>query len=324
MLHERKPVILFDIDGTVANLAHRLHFITNGKNDWASFNAEIPKDTPIEQTIFLNNVLKQALVPAFDIIFASGRSEDERSMTEAWLSKHKVYWKKLYMRPSGDFRADYIIKREILDQIRADGYEPFIVIDDRQTVVDMWRANGLFVLQCDPHAGECRSDIYKFHKTIADCPLTIMVGPSGAGKSSMLAKLHDDIGQIVISSDGLREQICGDFKDQSQNERVFRTMHELAKKRLELGLPVILDATHIKRKDRLESLKCLPSDLPARYVVVNRPLHEKERDGGWRTGVMVGSKTLIQKHDQTFKSNLKDILAGDGQPNVTVVDLRKV
>lgn len=32
---------------------------------------------------------------------------------------------------------------------------------------------------------------------------------------------------------------------------------------------------------------------------------------------------LIGKHDQMFRSQLEDILAGDGLPRVTVIDLRR-
>jgi hypothetical protein len=317
-----KPVILMDIDGTVANLSHRLHYIKDGKNDWASFNANILGDTPIEQTIFLNNLITSGYLPPEDrqtVIFASGRSENERADTETQLKNFGLNYDKLYMRPAGDTRADYIIKREILDQIRADGYEPFIVIDDRQTVVDMWRENGLFVLQCDPNGAECRSDIYKFHKDIT-YPLTILVGPSGAGKSSSLEGTGLD--QMVISSDNLRDLFTGDFRDQSENDRVFRAMHEMASQRLKLGLPVILDATHIRRKDRLDALKIVPDDIPVAYMVFNRSLEEKRKTAGWRSSVIIGGKSLVDKHDEVFKSNLKDILRGDDMKNVTVIDRR--
>ena len=55
------------------------------------------------------------------------------------------------MRAAGDYRADDIVKRELLATIRADGFEPVIAIDNRQRVVDMWREEGLICLQAaDP------------------------------------------------------------------------------------------------------------------------------------------------------------------------------
>ena len=52
-------------------------------------------------------------------------------------------------------------------------------------------------------------------------------------------------------------------------------------------------------------------------------LAEKKRDAGWRAGVMIKGKELIVAHHERFQSTLKDVLAGDGLPNVTVHDTRK-
>lgn len=65
-----------------------------------------------------------------------------------------------------------------------------------------------------------------------------------------------------------------------------------------------------------------PDGVGVRYVVVDRPLADKRRDGGWRNDVMIGDKNLIEAHHERFKSQLKDILRGDGLPQVSVVDLR--
>ena len=54
------------------------------------------------------------------------------------------------MRKDGDQRADHIVKREILDHIRKAGFEPVLVFDDRQSVVDMWRDQGIRVAQTAP------------------------------------------------------------------------------------------------------------------------------------------------------------------------------
>lgn len=32
---------------------------------------------------------------------------------------------------------------------------------------------------------------------------------------------------------------------------------------------------------------------------------------------------LLERHDQTFRSQIKDIMAGDGLPHVSVVDIRR-
>jgi hypothetical protein len=289
-----KPAVIFDIDGTLADLSDRLHYLDKG--DWKSFFAEVKNDKPITPVIEMNHHMSKL----YNIIVVSGRCSSTRKDTVDWLFNNGVYYDQLHMRTESDHRPDHIVKEELLREIQKD-YEVRYVFDDRQSVVDMWRRNGITCFQCAPD------------KPMAKGKLTLMVGPSGAGKTTMLASMKS---YQVVSSDDIREEICGDRRDQSQNDRVFRVLHELARTRIHAGLDVIVDATNIKRKDRM-SLINLANGGPVEYNVVDRPLYDKLRDRGWRP------EWLIMKHDQTFKSNLKDILNGDGMPNVFVKDLRK-
>ncbi|KAF0136957.1 MAG: hypothetical protein FD152_763 [Xanthobacteraceae bacterium] len=144
-----------------------------------------------------------------------------------------------------------------------------------------------------------------------------MVGPSGAGKSTIAANYGP-----VISSDDLRAEFTGDFRDQSRNDDVFEAMRRIAQARLSSGLPVVLDATHIRRRDRLAAASLCPPGAGVRYVVVDRPLWQKQAHAGWRAGVFVGGRPLVDVHHERFQSALKDILAGDGLPDVEVIDYR--
>lgn len=143
--------VIVDIDGTVANGNHRQHHVRKElgkKKNWMAFNELMHLDTPHNDIIWLVQMLKQV---GCKIVFASGRNEDNREVTVKWLEDvglGKTY-QKLYMRPSKDYRDDSIIKRELLDQIIADGHDPFLVIDDRDRVVKMWRELGLRCLQVD-------------------------------------------------------------------------------------------------------------------------------------------------------------------------------
>jgi predicted kinase len=90
----------------------------------------------------------------------------------------------------------------------------------------------------------------------------------------------------------------------------------------------VVDATNLRKKDRMSLVSLVPKEAKIRYIVVDRPLEEKLRDGGWRLDVKFPQKdgtvlTLIEKHHQTFKSQERDIMKGDGLPNVEVVDMRK-
>lgn len=327
-----KPCYVFDIDGTLANLDHRLHWVNgDGPKNWNKFFEEMGKDTPIKPIVRLAMALQgkwadgtpvAGLLDA-DVICCSGRPENYREVTERWLKDNGVYPSALYMRPANDTRPDNVVKEELLHKILEDGWEPILVVDDRQSVVDMWRENGLTVLQCAP------DDVRNTRKDLVGKNLLwLMVGPSGAGKSRFIEKgiLYDGESvmknALVLSSDEFRENMCGDFKDQSKNRQVFEALHATAKTAMKHGLAVVIDATNLRRQDRLACVACAPAGTTVTYVVIDRPLEDKIRDAGWRANVIIKGESLVEKHHKAFKSALSDILKGDEQPNVIVMDLR--
>jgi hypothetical protein len=139
--------ILFDIDGTLADIEHRRGHLDKDKPDWKSFHAEMGGDTPNAPIVSLYKSLWAA--GDFEMILVSGRNERSRALTEQWLVWNDIPFGQILMRPDGDFRADHIIKEEILDGLLAAGKIIEFVVDDRQQVVDMWRRKGIACLQCD-------------------------------------------------------------------------------------------------------------------------------------------------------------------------------
>jgi hypothetical protein len=137
--------IIVDIDGTLADCRHRRHFVTDGNHDWKSFFESMTEDTPIEPVIKLVEYMH--LNEHANIVLVTGRPEEYRYLTERWLCDKDVYFDRLLMRKTKDYRPDYVIKEEILNELKATGFNPDLVIDDRQDVVDMWRRNGIICLQ---------------------------------------------------------------------------------------------------------------------------------------------------------------------------------
>jgi hypothetical protein len=139
--------IIFDLDGTLANCDHRLHFIQNKPKNWKAFFEGMDCDAPITSTI----ALAQSLYGSYDnLIFCTGRPDNYRQITRDWLVAHVGDWTLnclLYMRRVGDGRPDYVIKEEALMDMRANGHDPKIAFEDRDQVVDMWRRNGLICCQ---------------------------------------------------------------------------------------------------------------------------------------------------------------------------------
>ena len=337
---------IFDLDGTLANIEHRRHFVAGGNRDWDSFFEACDKDEPIDDVIAL---LEDLVNAGHHVEIWSGRSAQVQDKTLAWLDKHINLERKIdsfgvaayyrygfelltNMRPEGDYRPDTELKQIWLDQFHQEhGVMPDMIFDDRQSVVDMWRKNGVTCAQVAPGDFDNPKNRIiepnRFFLTKSTL-LNIMVGPSGAGKTNLINESFKDIdNNIVISSDDIRAQLCGDFKDQTRNADVFYALHELVKTRIRCGLPTIVDATNIRNKDRKQIVDIgneIRSDIKIAYIVVNRPLEEKIRTGEWRNDVIIGDQTLIERHDEIFNANLKDILNGDGYKNVVVDDWRTI
>jgi predicted kinase len=130
------PAVMVDIDGTLARMVSR------GPFDWS----KVGEDEVIENVAYLISDLPRRYIR----IIMSGRDEVCRPETEAWLDAEGIEYDELYMRPKGDMRPDNIVKYELFDQHVRDEYNVIMVFDDRQQVVDMWRAIGLTVAQVAP------------------------------------------------------------------------------------------------------------------------------------------------------------------------------
>lgn len=140
-------LILFDIDHTLADCKHRLHFILDKTpKDWDGFFAPelMLRDEPIAPMVALAGRL-------FDeyVMFLTARPERTRGTTVEWLQSH-VHWRigpaDVLMRADDDHRHDDVVKEELG---RALGFHNIaFVVEDRSRVVEMWRRNGVVCLQC--------------------------------------------------------------------------------------------------------------------------------------------------------------------------------
>lgn len=142
----KEKAIIVDLDGTLADIRIRLKHLQGKKKDWKSFNKTIETDA-------LHEWCREIMVRFshdHKIVIVSGRTDDLKKQTEAWLKKFDVPYHYIFMRKGNDFRPDNIIKLEIFENNIRDKFHVLFVLDDRQKVVDMWRNEGLVVLQCAP------------------------------------------------------------------------------------------------------------------------------------------------------------------------------
>ena len=165
-------MILFDLDGTIANVDGRRAAAEQAADDFANDNLSMPDekllplcrkawwkawqdpdnikrlDYPNELVV---SVLRDWRERGKRIVIVSARNDKNRDVTEQWLAQWGISYDALYMRPDGDYRPDNVFKQELLDNIRKNGDDLIErVYDDRNQVVDMWRANGIECIQVVP------------------------------------------------------------------------------------------------------------------------------------------------------------------------------
>ena len=140
-----EEIVIFDIDGTLADVSERIHHVQKKPKNWKAFFKGMAQDKAIQSMVRLDNILYEAGVK---IVLCSGRSEEHRSETAKWLKKEGVKYHDLRLRKKGDRRSDVIVKREMLAGI--DKSKVLFVVEDRSRVVEMWRKEGLVCLQCAP------------------------------------------------------------------------------------------------------------------------------------------------------------------------------
>lgn len=140
-----QPWIICDIDGTLADISHRTHFVRNGKKDWKSFlsDEQVAKDLPNWPVIKVVRSLRSA---GTSIVTFSGRNERLRATTEQWFKDYGVPVDHSFFRADDDFRRDDIVKEEMFKDVCGQfNSTPQFAIDDRKQVVDKWISMGVFV-----------------------------------------------------------------------------------------------------------------------------------------------------------------------------------
>jgi hypothetical protein len=138
--------IICDIDGTLANIEHRLHHIKSLANvspDWHRFNSECENDPVINASAEL---IRLASKGGWKIALSTGRTRAIAVQTKLWLARNGIPYDLLLMRPEGDYRSDYVIKAEHYEK-HLRGKNILFVLEDRDRVVEMWRGLGLNCFQ---------------------------------------------------------------------------------------------------------------------------------------------------------------------------------
>lgn len=137
-----KLVLITDLDGTLYNSAARQHLAQAGQ--WDDFHKASSTDAPNMDILRLLEIIWSS---GYAVVGATGRNERYREITVRWLAKHGVLLDALLMRPDNDFSSDAVIKLKQVDDWLRDNdrtrSDILAVLEDREKMVDAWRAAGV-------------------------------------------------------------------------------------------------------------------------------------------------------------------------------------
>ena len=140
-----KNILICDIDGTLANIDHRIPLVRCPKPDYDTFYERVGQDTVNAWCFNLIHATAQA---GFRIVLVSGRPARCLPKTEKWLFENSVHYDELHLvRKDHDYTPDHELKRAWLRSY-PDRDKILFWIDDRSRVVDAIRDEGITVLQC--------------------------------------------------------------------------------------------------------------------------------------------------------------------------------
>ncbi|GAA2392453.1 hypothetical protein GCM10010420_16280 [Streptomyces glaucosporus] len=137
-----RSLAVFDLDGTLADVRHRLHHIEGRPRDWDAFFAAAPRDPPLAEGVAL--ALESA--EEHEVVYVTGRPERCRHDTLRWLDRHGLPAGRLLMRGGGDRRPARVTKPELLRRLARDRAVALVVDDDEQ-VCDAYENAGFPVVR---------------------------------------------------------------------------------------------------------------------------------------------------------------------------------
>lgn len=128
---------MFDIDGVLADVRHRLHHLEARPQRWERFFRAADRDPLLPEGA---ERLHAALVD-HDVLYLTGRPERTRRLTQRWLARHDLPTSPLVMRDDDDHRPARYLKRDVLRRIAAHR-EVTSMLDDDPGVVAVLEADG--------------------------------------------------------------------------------------------------------------------------------------------------------------------------------------
>ena len=142
----KRPAVIFDMDGTLADVSSIRHHIKKFDatkrrivKHFNRFHAESVSVPPHQHVVSAAQMSKML---GNSVLVVTARKHMWRHHTAWWLAMHQVPSDMLIMRGNDDNRPDYEVKRDMLETIRQ-AYDVIHAWDDSPHVIKLWKEEGI-------------------------------------------------------------------------------------------------------------------------------------------------------------------------------------
>jgi len=130
---------IFDMDGTLCDVSSIRHLVQGVDKNYHQFHLQSASCPPHSEVVERAHAAHRA---GRAVLIVTARSTEYRNVTAMWLALHGVPSDAMYMRRAGDFRKDFLVKRDILSSIRKH-WNPVHAHDDNPAVIELWNSQDI-------------------------------------------------------------------------------------------------------------------------------------------------------------------------------------
>ncbi|MFL6090029.1 MAG: HAD family acid phosphatase [Aeromicrobium sp.] len=134
--------IIVDLDGTLCDVSTIQHLVEGEERDFHAFHAGSADCPPHAHVL---EAVRAAAAKGSGVLVVTSREFIWRDLTLDWLAAHAIPYDELVMRIVGDYRADHVVKAEMLDDLQERGWTVTEAWEDQDDIADLWATRGITV-----------------------------------------------------------------------------------------------------------------------------------------------------------------------------------
>jgi hypothetical protein len=121
-----RRAVVVDVDGVLADAQGRQHLLDWERRDWDAFFDACGDDPVLDEVRTLLALLDETLA----VLLVTARPQRVRELTRSWLERHDLRWDLLVMRPNREYAPAVVFKRDVVDELRDQGFELELALED--------------------------------------------------------------------------------------------------------------------------------------------------------------------------------------------------